>query len=158
MLFAIEKYFALCKNKKFLVGFTLIELLVVIAIIGILASITLITVVHSRLSAKDARIKTALYEVRNAAEMDYNVHLDYDTVCNDDGTLSDGGEFGKVEADVMKSNGNLEVNCYESADKQAYAVSSPLVSETGKCWCVSSVGNNKEIDCVDFTPGTTICP
>lgn len=137
-------------------SFTLIELLVVIAIIVLLASIALISLHNSRLRAKDASIQTALYEVRNAAEMSYTANGNYEAVCNDlDNTLSDTGDFGKIEKEVQKHNGGQPVTCFESGDKQAYAVSSPLVSKSGKCWCVSSIGIAKEIDCPLLTSS---CP
>ncbi|MDI6591438.1 MAG: prepilin-type N-terminal cleavage/methylation domain-containing protein [Patescibacteria group bacterium] len=128
-------------------GFTLIELLIVFAIIGILASIVLVNLYNARLRARDAGIQTALFEVRNAAEMSYNIHGNYEEVCNDlDNTLSDTGDFGKVESEVKKYNGNQDLTCIESEDNQEYAVSSPLVSKSGKHWCVCSVGIAKELD------------
>ncbi len=133
-------------KKKNLKGFTLIELLVVIVIVGLLAAVSWISIYNAQLRSKDARVQTALFEVRNVAETSYSAVGNYDAVCADDNTLSDSGDFNLIEQEVMKFNGNQVVLCYEGIDKQTYAVSSPLRSRAGKHWCVSSVGIAKEID------------
>ena len=53
-------------NKK---GFTLIELLVVIAIIGILSGTVVVSMSGAQGSAKDARIKSAMDQLRSVAEL-----------------------------------------------------------------------------------------
>lgn len=50
-------------------GFTLIELLIVIVIIGILTGISVFALVGSRESARDARRKTDLEQIRSALEL-----------------------------------------------------------------------------------------
>ena len=55
------------KNKK---GFTLIELLVVIAIIGILSGVILINLGGESEKASNARIKSAMSQVRTVMESD----------------------------------------------------------------------------------------
>ncbi len=56
------------KNKK---GFTLIELMVVIAIIAILATVVLVALQNARDAAEDAKIKSAVTQVRSIAEIHY---------------------------------------------------------------------------------------
>jgi len=56
------------KRKR---GFTLIELLVVIAIIGILASIVLVSFPSANNKAKDARVLSAMNQLRDKAAVYY---------------------------------------------------------------------------------------
>jgi prepilin-type N-terminal cleavage/methylation domain-containing protein len=137
-------------------GFTLIELLIVVAIIGILASLILASVASARFKARDVGIQASLFEVRNAAETSYSVDGNYEAVCDDvNHILSNSGEFKKIGDAVRSYNGNQDITCYESSDKQAYAVSSPLIYRAGKHWCVDSVGISKE----ESNPITgSICP
>ncbi|MDD5569280.1 MAG: type II secretion system protein, partial [Candidatus Pacebacteria bacterium] len=68
-------------NKK---GFTLIELLVVIAIIGILSGLIIVSMSGAQNSAKDARVKATLDQIRTAAEVYKSGHGDaYSAVAAD---------------------------------------------------------------------------
>lgn len=129
-------------------AFTLIELLVVVAIIGLMTTIVLVNIRSSRFKANDASIQSSMHQVRNAAEMSYiNNNESYAAVCNEaDNTLSDTGEFGYLEEAIEKDNGGNDVKCYESAGKRDFAISSPLVAEAGKHWCVESAGLSRELD------------
>lgn len=134
-------------KDKSLIGFTLIELLVVIAIISILATFILVSLMNAQLRGRDVNTQTALFELRNAAEMSFVSEGDYREVCDEtDNTLSNTGDFGKIEKAILKYNGNQNLTCIEAPDKSSYAVSSPLVGKEGKHWCVCSVGIVKEMD------------
>jgi prepilin-type N-terminal cleavage/methylation domain-containing protein len=56
-------------NKR---GFTLIELMVVMAIIGLLASVTLVSLQSAKNKAKDAAIKTALSQFERLMALEYS--------------------------------------------------------------------------------------
>ena len=129
-------------------GFTLIELLVVIAIIGLLSTIVLVNMRNSKAQAQDAHIQTSMHQVRNAAEIIYTQNNEsYNLVCDEeDNTLSNSGELGLLEGAIKKDNGNKDVVCYESADKQNFAVASLMVYRKGKYWCVESAGFGVELD------------
>ena len=58
-------------NKK---GFTLIELMVVIAIIGILVGIIIVSLNKSTDQAKDAKVRSAMGQLRSVAQIYYNNH------------------------------------------------------------------------------------
>ncbi len=65
------------RHKQEQNGFTLIELLVVIAIIGLLASTIVIALSSAKASARDAKRKTELNQVRTALEFYYNNNGSY---------------------------------------------------------------------------------
>ena len=125
-------------------GFTLVELLAVIAIIGVLAAIVLVRTGSVRKEGRDAAVKVALREVRNAAELHYNnPPFTYEGVCDTtDDTLANSGDFKRIEDYIDKNNGSTGViGCRESAT--GYAVISSL--NLGSCWCVDSQGAGREI-------------
>lgn len=62
------------KNRK---GFTLIELLVVIAIIGLLATISIISLNSARVKARDTRRKADLKQIYTALQMYYDENGKY---------------------------------------------------------------------------------
>jgi type II secretion system protein G len=63
--------------KRYNKGFTLIELLIVIAIVGLLASITLVSLSSSREKAKNAQRKAQLKELTSALELYYSQNDSY---------------------------------------------------------------------------------
>ncbi len=126
------------KNMK--KGFTLVELMIVIVIVGILASIIIANMTSSRNRAKDSSIQQSLRELRNAGELYFNEAGTYDGICAEDNTISDAGNFGRIE-DYINSNGGDEIKCLDS--DSAYAVIASL--NVGDCWCVDNQGSSKEV-------------
>ena len=155
------------------VGFTLIELLVVIAIIGILAAIVLVSLGGARAKARDARITSALSQVRtkaelvSAAEGGYTLlTCSYDTemgvLCND---MDKQCPSGTAACGADDTNGGTEdVTIQASADK--YCAYTPLNTKYGGAndyFCVDSTGvagnvasNPGALGACDGT--TFICP
>ena len=62
------------KTKK---GFTLIELLVVIAIIGLLATLSVVSLNNARERARDARRLSDVRQIQTALELYYNIENVY---------------------------------------------------------------------------------
>ena len=119
-------------------GFTLIELLVVIAIVGILVGIVLVRTGSAKKEGQDIAVKTALRELRNAAEIYYNNEETYEGVCDVSNiTLSDDGDFKRIKDYITKHNGFTGIIGCED-DQTGYAVISSL--NLGNCWCVDSEG------------------
>ena len=127
-------------------GFTLVELLVVIAIITLLFSVAFVNIRDAQSQARDANVRENLLAVIKIAEFSLSKSVnDYDVVCNDsDNTLSDGGDFGRLEYSIETNNGRRTVNCFESPDKKSYAISSPLLYLPGH-WCIDSSSISKFI-------------
>ena len=114
------------KTKKFLTGFTLIELLVVIAIIGILASIVLVSFPLATKKANDARIITAMSQIRTQAAEYYGTNGNYTgyTVATN------------LATDIINKGGKAWLFIKTAGD--AYCVVSVLNS--GGVYCADSAG------------------
>jgi prepilin-type N-terminal cleavage/methylation domain-containing protein len=125
-------------------GFTLVEALAVIAIIGFLASIIVVNIGTSKKQGEDTAVKSALLEVRNAAELYFNKNLTYEGVCKKNGKdLSKDGDFGKLGDYIDLHNGdNGKIGCV--ATDQGFAVISSL--NLGGCWCVDYQGVSRKVE------------
>jgi prepilin-type N-terminal cleavage/methylation domain-containing protein len=123
-------------NKK---GFTLIELMVVIAIIGILVGIIIVSLNKSTDQAKDAKVRSAMGQLRSVAQIYYNNH-EYKF----SGLASD-SEILAIESEIKKNGGTFEIK----AGEEAWAAMTD--TPTGRCLCVDSTGA-----VVDKTSGCSI--
>jgi len=116
-------------------GFTLIELLVVIAIIGILASVVLVGFGDTRDQARDARIMSAMAQIRNQAEIYYmgDGNYKYTGMLDNDNIESDNIEslIDDITAQVTAPTTSVE--------EDSYCVVSALNAET-YYFCVDSTG------------------
>ena len=133
-------------------GFTLIELLVVIAIISLLSSIVLASLGTSRAKASDAAIKQGLVNLRSAAELYYSNNGNYGAGggCGSGGSLFDPANTNiwDILLQITKDNGPPPLNntCFSTAGANgAWAVSSPLRTNSSLHWCVDSKQSSKQI-------------
>ncbi|MBX4189083.1 type II secretion system GspH family protein [Candidatus Parcubacteria bacterium] len=113
------------RNEK---GFTLIELLVVIAIIGILSSVVLASLNSARGKGQDAKVKSQLAGVKNAAA----IYAD------------DNSNFGPVSADCTGADGSMwgdtASGMSKLTDQDNYPAGATLTCDsTGATWAVSAI-------------------
>ena len=109
-------------------GFTLLELLVVIAIIAILASVGLGSYTRSQAKARDARRRSDLKEIQNAAEQYYAVNGSYPT----NYTTELAEYFSDKQFPTQPSGGNYEIVSGSDADQ--YAICAELeLGDGGNC-------------------------
>ncbi|MDD3032574.1 MAG: prepilin-type N-terminal cleavage/methylation domain-containing protein [Candidatus Pacebacteria bacterium] len=128
------------KNKK---GFTLIELLVVIAIIGILSGLIIVSLGDATNSAKEAKIKSALDQLRPVAQLYYNTNRDYTNLATDSKVIN-------IFADI-EDNGGLDLTAGTNLVATDTAWCAYSTTPAGTCMCVDSKGDVNE-----FT-NTTSC-
>lgn len=132
-------------------GFTLIELLVVIAIIGMLSSVVLASLNTARKKGNDAAIQSNLSTVLTQAELYYMSTGNYTYGCStglSTGVCPATGTYVFTDPLIRQAFAAAEaangtgtgLKC--SCSAQQFAVSSVLVTDTTKFWCVDSSGNS----------------
>ncbi|MDD5569360.1 MAG: type II secretion system protein, partial [Candidatus Pacebacteria bacterium] len=129
-------------NKK---GFTLIELLVVIAIIGILSGLIIVSMSGAQNSAKDAKIKAELDQMRATAELYKSSNDSYGSTTNDGVAcdvastfLATGSDGDKLCDDIqLQGSGALAVNIVTGSSGK-YCIQKAL--NVSGSWCVDSTG------------------
>jgi prepilin-type N-terminal cleavage/methylation domain-containing protein len=119
------------KNK----GFTLIELLVVIAIIGILSGTVIVSMSGAQNSAKNARIKADMDQLRSSAEIYRLTNTNYGTSADNFSHVA--GEGALLRADITTAGGALVTTC--DASGSVYCMSSSLLGTT-EHYCMDSTG------------------
>jgi prepilin-type N-terminal cleavage/methylation domain-containing protein len=125
-------------NKK---GFTLIELLVVIAIIGILSGTVIVSMSGVQSTAKDARIKSGIGQLRIIGETyKHGVGLGYSYVDPDDGAknfINNTDQATQLIAEVNAQGGTAVVT-FITDDK--WCASKQLTSDASQYACVDYRG------------------
>lgn len=114
-------------------AFTLIELLVVIAIIGILSGVVIVALSGTQESARDARIKSGMNQLRTVMEI-YKAsnNGDYSGIDSDpDASL--------LIADIIDQGGDIDLSININPVEDAYCAISQLSSSTST-WCIDSSG------------------
>ena len=139
-------------NKKYNKGFTLIELLVVIAIIGILAGLIIVSLGDATNQAKEAKIKSALDQLRPVAQLHQNKYGNYTSTQN----LKVDPKVVNIYAEIVANGGTpLATGLHVTADKWSAYSETP----TGNCICVDSAGKVKETTTTTGCATTaTACP
>jgi len=144
-------------------GFTLIELLVVIAIIGILSAVVLASLNTARQKGSDAAIQANLNSIRTQAELEYSNYNQYaaaaiaSNVCPITVIANSMWDATVVSALAQAKAQAGNVYCNVSIGPSgAYAVWAPLVSASGKYYCIDSNGNGVTLAAAP-TSGWTKC-
>lgn len=131
-------------------GFTLVELLVVIAIVALLASVVLQRIDATRIKGAEAKIVAELEGFHKNGMGEELEAGNFNVVCGQNGYATATALTGLVTSLTTNTN---EFRCWSTADE--FAASAEL--ETGRHWCVDSVGGKKEIP-ASLVIGTTACP
>ncbi len=114
-------------------GFTLIELLVVIAIIGILAGIIVVSMGGAQNSAKDAKVKATMDQMRSAAEL-YKIKINAEN-------YSDlGPDVTTLVAATNEITGRSDVVVKTPTTFAKWCFSTKLNTGDDEYWCVDSNG------------------
>jgi len=137
-------------NKKYNKGFTLIELLVVIAIIGILAGLIIVSLGDATNQAKEAKIRSALDQLRPVAQLYYNRNGNYTSLATDPKVINIYKEIAL--------NGGVSIGTGLHTSATAWKAYSSM--PTTNCMCVDSTGKVKETKATTSGCSTTAtaCP
>lgn len=120
-------------------GFTLIELLVVISIIVVLASIVLVGVQNATSKAADARIISAIAQMRTQAEIYRSDNGNYAGL-----TITSSDDIARINADVRNQTGGTDMTIV--ASNNDYCVMAPLQSSSTMVYCADAKGNAGNYD------------
>ena len=127
-------------------GFTLIELLVVIAIIGILSGTVIVSMSGAQDSAKNARIKSGMDQLRSAAEVYRLLNSGYGDNTSNFSTTGDGALIRADIEDDSNGIGSLTV----IATATDYCMSTPLNGSAGTI-CMDNKGKVGTATCLSET-------
>ena len=129
-------------------GFTLIELLVVIAIIGILSGTVIVSMSGAQSTAKDSRIKSALGQMRTAAEVfkfgdGEGEYIGFDTMEQVVKLINEINTQSTIDDNlVLNTTTEDKTNFHVSADK--WCASKSLISDSAKISCIDYTGYTSE--------------
>jgi len=140
-------------------GLTLIELLVVIAIIGLLSSFFFVNLSKARARARDARIFTAMDQIRTRATIIYYEEQSYAKVgctkVEDPCTCKDPvKEIEILCTDIVRNAlpGTVDFN----VGGQEYCIKAQLKGSK-KFWCIDNSLNSGEYDASPCSPSHRSC-
>lgn len=143
-------------------GLTLIEILIVIGVIGILASLVLTAIGHSKSKAYDNSIRSDIGQFRLLAEQAFDdnggSYRNWETVAPQDDVLALKNDIDKNYGD--RNPGSFVISIADS-QSQNFCVSAPLRNEPGKHYCVDKSGQFLTVSspCVEYTNSTpNVCP
>ncbi len=124
------------KNQK--KGFTLIELLVVIAIIGLLATLSVVSLNNARERARDSRRVSDIRQIQTALELYHNAESEYPVNLTDLSDFINPVPSNPSETDCVTLDNNNDY-VYNKTGDNTYTLEYCLMHATGGL----SPGNNK---------------
>jgi len=114
-------------------AFTILELVMVIAIIGVLSTIVLTNVTRYINKAKDASIQADMGTIKKNAELWL---LSNGTIQGFEGSNG----YAIPKRAIERNGGRLTTELYNPYHGNAYCVSSTMVSDPDKQWCIDGSG------------------